>query len=76
MTLRRSISTPDGKTALALAAEGAPGFWSVPVAPGQDGKLWQYTGKGQLKLMTVPPYLARSATELLLPREVVEADAP
>jgi len=26
-------------------------------------------------LMTVPPYLARSAEELLLPREIVELDA-
>jgi hypothetical protein len=26
-------------------------------------------------LMTTPPYLARSAEELLLPREVVEKDA-
>jgi len=26
--------------------------------------------------MTVPPYLARSGEELLLPAEVVEADAP
>ncbi len=69
------ITSPDGKTALALTAEGAPGFWQVPVGPGQDGKLWQYTGKGQLKLMTVPPYLTRSAQELMLPREVVEVDS-
>jgi hypothetical protein len=26
-------------------------------------------------LMTVPPYLARSAEELLLPKEVVDRDA-
>jgi hypothetical protein len=69
------ILGPDGKTVLGLGTDGAPGFWSVPVPAGQDGKLWQFVGKGQLKLMTTPPYLARSAQELLLPREVVEADA-
>jgi hypothetical protein len=29
---------------------------------------------GTVKLMTVPPYLARSANEMLLPAEVVKAD--
>jgi len=33
-------------------------------------------GTGQRLLMTVLPYLARSAKELLLPAEVVEVDAP
>ena len=31
---------------------------------------------GQRLLMTIPPYLARSVDELLLPAEVVAADAP
>lgn len=69
------ILSPSGKAALALTSDGAPGFWSVPVPAGQDGKLWQFVGKGQLRLMTTPPYLARSAQELLLPKEVVEADS-
>ncbi len=64
-----------GKKVLDLTATDNPGYWSVPVAPGQDGKLWQLSQiNGQVMLMTVPPYLARSAQELLLPREVVEAD--
>jgi hypothetical protein len=52
-----------------------PGFYSVTVPAGQDGKLWriQY-GRGAIRLMTVPPYFARDASELLLPRKVVEAD--
>lgn len=51
-------------------------YFSIPVAPGQDGKVWSFVSvSGQIGLMTVPPYLARSATELLLPHEVVEADA-
>jgi hypothetical protein len=38
--------------------------------------LWTFVDtQGQRLLMTVPPYLARSAAELLLPSEVVAADA-
>jgi hypothetical protein len=49
----------------------------VPVKPGEDGRLWKFHQcAGQRLLMTVPPYLARSGKELLLPAEVVEKDAP
>jgi len=69
------IMDADGKAVLKFAAENNPGYWSVPVAPGQDGKLWQmYSVSGEVMLMTTPPYLARSADELLLPKEVVIAD--
>ncbi len=52
------------------------GYFSVPVGPGEDGKLWQFRhGTGQRLLMTVPPYLARSPRELLLPAEVIERDS-
>ena len=51
------------------------GWFQVPVPAGQDGKLWKFEDAvGQRLLMTVPPYLARSAGELLLPAEVVAAD--
>lgn len=54
----------------------APGYFSVPVPPGQDGTLWLFRNSiGRRMLMTVPPYLARSPEELLLPEEVVRADA-
>jgi hypothetical protein len=57
-----------------LAAE--EGWFNVPVPEGQDGKLWTLkNSRGQRLLMTVPPYLARNGQELLLPTEVVEADA-
>ena len=37
--------------------------------------LWKIeNASGQKLLMTVPPYLARSPKDLLLPRKVVEAD--
>jgi hypothetical protein len=52
------------------------GWFKAPVKAGQDGRLWKFAdSQGQRLLMTVPPYLARSATELLLPAEVVQADA-
>ena len=53
-----------------------PNFYSVAVPEGQDGKLWRIRyGRGPVRLLTVPPCFARSAEELLLPREVVESDA-
>lgn len=67
---------PDGETVYAF--ENEMGYFKVPVPEGGDGKLWTFTGelyKNKFMLMTVPPYLARHPAELLLPREVVEADA-
>lgn len=56
--------------------EAKDGYFEVPVEKGQDGRVWSFeSANGQIGLMTVPPYLARSAEELLLPREVIEADA-
>lgn len=47
------------------------GWFSVDVPEGMDGKLWKFQdNNGQRLLMTVPPYMARSAAELLLPVEV------
>lgn len=53
-----------------------PDYFSVPVAAGQDGRLWKFVSSlGKRILLTVPPYLARDGRELLLPAEVVKADA-
>ena len=50
-------------------------YFSVAVADGQDGTLWKFENcLGSRMLMTVPPYLAPSAKDLLLPREVVGAE--
>jgi hypothetical protein len=50
-------------------------YWSVPVPSGQDGKLWRLDNiAGQVMLMTVPPYLARSAEEMMVPAEVLKTD--
>lgn len=51
------------------------GYFNIPVQHGQDGTLWQLQCTNlTLRLMTVPPYLARNEKELLLPKEVIEAD--
>ncbi len=61
----------DGSGKKAHTFDKSPGYFNVPVPPGEDGKLWKFENSiGQRLLMTVPPYLARSAAELLLPREV------
>jgi len=66
---------PAGKVALTFAGKKA-GFHSVPVPAGQDGAPWQFRNTaGTRALMTVPPCLARTPAELLLPREVVEAES-
>lgn len=56
--------------------EAKPGYFSVPVSPGEDARVWQFQHTaGPRLLMTVPPFLARSAAELLLPAEVIRAEA-
>ncbi len=53
----------------------AAGYYTVDVPPGQDGRLWQIDRtRSAWLLLNVPPYVARRPVELLLPREVVEAD--
>lgn len=65
-----------GQVALTMTGLN-PEYWSVAVPAGQDGKLWCLSNvSGKVMPMTVPPYLARSAQELLLPREVIQADSP
>jgi hypothetical protein len=65
-----------GKAVFDFSEMQAAGYFSVPAPAGQDGKLWRFEdADGARLLMTVPPYLAPSGEQLLLPREVVEADA-
>ncbi len=48
-----------------------PGYFSVEVSPGEGGACWKLQNfKGRKILLTVPPYLARSSGELLLPGDV------
>lgn len=68
------IVDPQGKKTLSLNGKKL-GYHSVPVTPGNDGKLWQISNSaGAIRLLTVPPYLARSGEELLLPAELIRRD--
>ena len=65
-----TILNADGKKVFTF---GDGGFFNVPVKAGQDGRLWKFnSNSGKRILMTVPPYIARSEEELLLPREVIK----
>jgi hypothetical protein len=55
--------------------ENQPGHFEALVPEGEDGKFWKIiNGPRGLKFLNIPPYLARSPQELLLPKEVVESD--
>ncbi len=49
------------------------GYFSIPVGEGQDDGLWRVSNdKGySLRLMNIPPYLARNERELLLPMDFI-----
>lgn len=68
-----NLLDPTGKDVLTFGRAG--NYYSIPVPEGRDGALWKFHhSAGTRHLMTVPPCLARSPDELLLPKEVVEAD--
>jgi hypothetical protein len=65
----------DGAGKAVYEFNGSDGWFNVPVPEGQDGKLWKFDrSEGLRLLMTVPPYLARTGEELLLPTEVIDSD--
>jgi len=73
---RGTLLDAEGKTVYDFGGKKA-GYHTVPVPEGQGGKLWKFhQTAGRRFLITVPPCLARDADELLLPEEVVRADAP
>ncbi|NUQ00965.1 MAG: DUF4838 domain-containing protein, partial [Armatimonadetes bacterium] len=66
-----ALHGPDGQEVHRFAVRS---HFAVPVAPGQDGRLWSFRGaEGLVQLLTVPAYTAARGDALLLPREVVEA---
>jgi hypothetical protein len=70
------VVNPQGKRVFKFDELRDGGQFSVPVPAGEDGSLWEMEDvAGTRALMTVPPYFARSAETLLLPKEVVHADA-
>ncbi len=74
---RGTLRDGEGTVRFDFAELDEPAYFQVPVPEGQAGRLWRFERcEGSRMLMTVPPYLARNAAELLLPREVVQQDAP
>lgn len=70
----RGIIT-DGQGSVLYQSTG-PAYFNLAVPKGQDGQIWWLKGAtGKCLLLTVPGQFARSSSELLLPKEVVEADA-
>src|SRR5207248_3680764 len=60
----------DGDGQKVFTFTSRPDYFSIPVAPGQQGRLWKFADcQGKRILLTVPPYLARDGRELLLPAE-------
>jgi hypothetical protein len=68
---------PAGKAAGKVENRSALEYFTIPVEPGMDGRLWAIRDLrgGTLALLTVPPWLAFNPTDLLLPIEVVQTDA-
>jgi hypothetical protein len=64
------ILRPDGSEAFDLTQQ--PGrFLAVDVPPQSDGTFWKLNHvSGKVFLLNVPPYLARTPQELLLPADV------
>ncbi len=61
------LKRPDGETGLELESDSGS-FVSAEVPAGMDGKLWKLHGiGGKVCLLNVPPFVARSASELVLP---------
>ncbi len=68
------ILYPDGS--VAVAATPRRDHLTVAVPEEFQGQVWQFNGgrNGDFRLLTIPPQVARSPDELLLPRTVAIAD--
>lgn len=61
---------PDGEVALNFSELKGPSHFSVDVPVGMDGKVWSFSDSaGDKILLTVPPWVARNGSELLVPIE-------
>jgi hypothetical protein len=69
------VIAPDGT--LAKDVKASDRFIRVPIPPGSDGQIWRMSQiqLGHLWFFNIPNYVAASPAALLLPREIVEADA-
>ncbi len=67
---------PDGRVALDFASRKGPGYFSVPVPAEMAGRSWAFhEADGGTRLLTVPPWLAREAGELLIPQDAETKEA-
>ncbi len=67
---------PDGSVALDFATRKGPGYFSVAVPPEMAGRCWAFAdADGGKRLLTVPPWFAREAGELLLPPDAETKEA-
>ncbi len=71
---RGVLINPLGKPVMSFDKNG---YVKIDIPEGQSGRLWRIKDirGGNFNLLTVPPYFAPSAKDLLLPKEVVEKDA-
>lgn len=64
------ILDADGRLVFNFTTLGGPGYFSIPVPPEAAGSWWRLLEiREQPLLLTVPPYLARSPKEGMLPAE-------
>jgi len=71
------VFDPDGKKVKDLG--GAPDYHTLPVAPGQDGKVWKLSGAvtwgfGVLYFFNAPNVLSPNPAQMLLPKDIVAKD--
>ncbi len=69
---RGKIWDEDGVAILDFTKFAGPGYFSIKVSEAREGRVWKISGfrnRAKKLLMTVPPYAARSASELLIPKE-------
>lgn len=72
---RYSVIDGDGNVIEPQAIETQQGLVTIPVAKGQSGKVWSMTFetlRPAMDFLNIPPYLAYSPDELLLPEGTLE----
>lgn len=76
-TLTGRLRDGSGTVRLEFSQMERPGYFAVPVPTGGDGAFWKFEScTGHRIPMTVPPCLAKTPAELLLPAEVVHYTPP
>jgi len=64
-----SVKDGDSREVFRFSALDGPDYFQIAVPAAQQGRLWSFHNvPGRLVLLTVPPYVARHPSELLLPQ--------